>query len=177
MALPAWPEVRESLAAAIRAALPLQLRKAPGERISGLGVHMDAYYGSAGLYLLPEAAARRLGSRAARNLGDWPISTDWDLSEDHSLAFAAHWDRWDEWFRSHLDDLTEAEQDEKSRGLLRVACEAIRDVETSGHLDAIPKARRFRIVIAEHDEPDRLALERYDLFLRTGAIRCDGDDA
>src|SRR4051812_19996982 len=78
MALPAWSEVRESLTAAITAALPLQLRKAAGERISGLGVHMDAYYGSAGLYLLPESAARRGGARTARNIGDWPISTDWD---------------------------------------------------------------------------------------------------
>jgi hypothetical protein len=177
MALPAWPDVRESLTAAIKAALPLQLRKAAGERISGLGVHMDAYHGSAGLYLLPESAARRLGSKAARNIGDWPISTDWDPGEDHSLAFAAHWGRWDEWFHDHLDDLTEAEMDEKSRGLLRVACEAVREVDRSGLLDTIAKARRFRIIIVEHDEPDDMGLERYDLFLKTGAIRCDGDVA
>lgn len=174
MALPAWSEVRESLKAAIAAALPLQLRKAAGERISGVGIHMDAYDGSAGLYLLPESAARRLGANA-RNIGDWPISTDWDPSDDHSVAFAAHWGRWDEWFREHHDHLTEAEKDEKFRGLLRVACEAMRDLDRSGLLEIFTKARRFQIIIVEHDEPDEMGLERYGLFLKTGVVRCDGD--
>jgi hypothetical protein len=152
------------------------LRKVTAERISGLGVHVDAYYGSAGLYLLPESDARRLGADAD-NIGDWPISTDWDPGEDHSLAFASHWGRWDDWFHEHLDQLTEDEKDEKFRGLLRVACEAVREVERSGPLDEIPKDVGFRIIISEHDEPDEWGLERYDRFLKTRAIRCYRDDA
>jgi hypothetical protein len=175
MALPPWSEVRESLTAAIRAALPLQVRKAEGERIAGLGLHIDAYYGSAGLYLLPEAAARSLSPAAADNIGDWPISTDWDLSEDHARAFAACWGRWDDWFHDHLDNLTDDENDEKFRGLLQVACEAMRQIEADGDLTELPKTEDFKIVIAEHDEPDDLALDRYNLFVRTGTIRVHGD--
>jgi hypothetical protein len=175
MALPAWPEVRDSLTAAIRAALPLQVRKAEGERIAGLGLHMDAYYGSAGLYLLPEASARTLSLKAANNIGDWPISTDWDPSEDQARAFAASWGRWDDWFHDHLDDLTGTEQDEKFRGLLRVACEAMRRIEADGFLDNFPKTEDFKIIVAEHDDPDDLAVERYHLFVRTGTIRVHGE--
>jgi hypothetical protein len=68
MATTPWSEILESLAAAIGAALPLQLAKAKGERIAGVGLDMDAYYGSAGLYLLPESAARKLGVTAANSL-------------------------------------------------------------------------------------------------------------
>ncbi len=175
MALPPWSEVRQSLTAAIRAALPLQVRRAKGQRIAGLGLHIDAYYGSAGLYLLPEAVARTLSPTAANNIGDWPISTDWDPSEDHAGAFAASWGRWDDWFHDHLDDLTDDERDEKFRGLLRVACEAIRQIEAEGSLTELPKTEDFKIVIAEHDEPDELAIERYNLFVTTGAIRVFGE--
>jgi hypothetical protein len=174
MSLPSWLEVRESLTAAIRDALPLQIRKVRGGRVAGVGLHMDAYYGSAGLYLLPESAALAMGPQAAANIGDWPISTDWNVHEDHARAFAAHWGRWDEWFRDHLDDATGAE---KCRGLLRVACEAMRAVETAELLTAMPQTEGFRVIIAEHDEPNELALERYGLFVRTGIVRCHGEDA
>jgi hypothetical protein len=176
MALPAWSEVRESLTAAIRDALPLQVDKAGSERVAGVGLHMDAYYGSAGLYLLPESAARALDPEAAANIGDWPISTDWDGREDHARAFSAHWGPWDRWFRDHLDDLTETEQSEKFRGLLRVACEAIRAVEVAGLFTEMPKTEGFRIIIAEHDEPNELAVERYGLFVQSGSVRCDGEN-
>jgi hypothetical protein len=175
MALPPWSEVCESLTAAIRAALPLQVRKAEGERIAALGLHIDAYYGSAGLYLLPEAAARSLSPAAADNIGDWPISTDWDPSEDHARAFAASWGRWDDWFHDHLDNLTDDEKDEKFLRLLQVACEAMRQIEADGYLTELPKTEDFKIVIAEHDEPDDLALDRYNLFVRTGTIRVHGE--
>src|SRR5438270_11544957 len=125
MALPVWSDVRESLTAAIRAALPIQIRAAAGERIVGVGLQIDGHYGSAGLYLLPESAARALSREAADNIGDWPISTDWDPSEDDARAFAASWGRWDDWFHDHLDDLTAEEKDERPRSLLRVACEAM----------------------------------------------------
>ncbi len=174
MSLPSWLDVRESLTAAIRDALPLQVRKVGGGRIAGVGLHVDAYYGSAGLYLLPESASRAMDPQAAANIGDWPISTDWNVREDHAQAFAAHWGRWDEWFRDHLDDLTEAE---KVRGLLRAACEAMRVVETAELLSANQKSEEFRIIIAEHDEPNELALERYGLFVQTGIVRCHGQVA
>jgi len=176
MSLPTWSEVRESLIAAIRDALPLQVRKAGGGQVAGVGLHIDAYYGSAGLYLLPESAARGMDPQTAANIGDWPISTDWNAHEDHALAFAAHWRRWEKWFSDHIDDHTKSEGDEIFRRLLRVACEAMREVETAELLSAIPQADGFRVIIAEHDEPDELALERYDLFVRTGIIRCHGDD-
>jgi hypothetical protein len=175
MALPPWSEVRESLTAAIRAALPLQVPKAAGKRIAGLGLHIAAYYGSAGLYLLPEAVARTLSPVAAHNIGDWPISTDRDPSEDHARAFAASWDRWDDWFHDHLDDLSDDEKDEKFRSLLRLACEAMRQIEAEGSLKELPKTEDFTIIIAEHDEPDDLAIERYNLFVRTGVVRVYGE--
>jgi hypothetical protein len=176
MAIPAWSEVRDSLTAAIRDALPLQVRKAGGERVAGVGLHIDGYYGSAGLYLLPESAAHALDPGAAANIGDWPISTDWDRDEDHARAFAAHWDRWDGWFHDHLDDLTQAEQSEKFRGLLRVACEAMRTIDVAGLLSAIPKTEGFSIIIAEHDEPNDLAADRYGRFVRTDSVVCHGED-
>lgn len=37
------------------------------------------------------------------------------------------------------------------------------------------KAKIFKIIIAEHDEPDQLGLDRYRLFVRTGMIYCHGD--
>jgi hypothetical protein len=177
MALPVWSDVRESLTAAMRAALPIQVRKADGERIVGVGVHIDGYYGSAGLYLLPESAARVLSPEAVDNIGAWPISTDWDPSEDHATAFAALWVRWDDWFHDHLSELTAEEQDEKARSLLLVACEAMRLIEADGLLDNLPKAEDFRIIIAEHDEPDALAVERYGLFVRTGTVKVYGEPA
>ena len=189
MPMPPWNEVSASLAAAIRAALPLQVAKAGGERIAGLGLHIDGYYGSAGLYLLPESAARALGPgvRSERekvlsapdpdNIGDWPISTDWDSTDDHAAAFAAHWDPWDRWFRDRLDEFDAEGGDEKFRGLLRTACEAMREVEQSGALDAIPRTEGFKIIIAEHDEPDEMAVERYPLFVSTGKIRVYGEPA
>jgi hypothetical protein len=175
MALPVWSDVRESLTAAIRAALPIQVRKAAGERIVGVGLHIDGYFGSAGLYLLPESAARALSREAAANLGDWPISTDWDPSEDHARAFAASWGRWDDWFHNHLDDLTAEEKEVKPRSILRVACEAMRRIEADGLLDSFPKTEDFRCIIAEHDEPDALAIERYGLFVRTGTVKVYGE--
>jgi len=172
-----WSEIRDALTAAIRDALPLQVRKVSGERIAGVGLHMDAYYGSAGLYLLSESAAHSLSPKAADNIGDWPISTDWKLQEDHAQAFAAHWGWWDQWFHDHLDDFDEASGVEKSRGLLRIACEAMRAIELAGHFDAFPKTAEFKVIIAEHDEPDHFSVERYGLFVRTGTIRCHGDPA
>jgi hypothetical protein len=138
---------------------------------------MDAYYGSAGLYLLPESSALALEAGAADNIGDWPISTDWNAQVDDAKAFAAHWGPWDHWFYLHLDEFDGADGDEKFRGLLRVACEAMRAAESEGLFDAFPKTESFKIIIAEHDEPNSLALERYSLFVSTGAIRCDGDPA
>jgi len=168
-----WAEIRDSLMKAIRDALPLQLRRAPGERIAGLGLHIDAYYGSAGLYLLTESAARKLDADALDSMGDWPISTDWVLSEDHSQAFAAQWRSWEDWFSAHQNDFTD-EQD-SGRGLLRVACEAIQQLENAGLLDAVPTTEDFKLIVQEHDEPTALGVERYRLFVRTGRIRCDGD--
>jgi hypothetical protein len=173
---PVWAEVRESLAAAIRAALPLQLLGTQGDPIAGIGLDMDGYYGSAGLYLLTESAARALPPDAVHNLGDWPISTHWNPASDHAQVFTAHWGAWEKWFDQHLDDLSDDEQEYKFRALLRVACEAIWDVEVSGDFEAIRKSDRFKIIIAEHDEPNAFALERYDLFVRTGRVRCHGDD-
>lgn len=177
MALPVWSEVRDALTAAIRDALPLQVREAGGGRIAGLGVHVDAYYGAAGVYLLPESTACSLQPEALVNIGDWPISTDWDGGRDHSRAFAAHWKKWELWFNDHLDDLTEIEGEEKVRWLLRAACEAVQAVEAAGWLGAIPKAEGFKVIIAEHDEPNELAVERYGLFVRSGIIRCHGEDS
>lgn len=174
MARPVWAEVRESLTSAIRDALPLQVGKASGERIAGVGLHIDAYYGSAGLYLLPESAALSLDQNAVSNIGDWPISTDWVLTEDHAQAFLSHWDRWDQWFRNHLDDFDESNGD-KGHSLLRIACEAMQQIEAEGLLNTFLKTDGFKIIIAEHDEPNILSLQRYNLFIRTGAIRCDGD--
>lgn len=175
MALPLWAEVRESLTAAIRDALPLQVREAEGERIAGLGLHIDAYYGSAGLYLLPETAARTLSPEEADEIGAWPISTDWDRTRDHARAFAAAWDRWEEWFRNHLDDFDDDEGDETFRGLHRVACEAMQQIEAEGLLNAFPKTEDFKIIIAEHDEPNDLSIKRYELFVRTGTIQVFGE--
>jgi hypothetical protein len=174
MPLPNWDEVRHSLAFAIRAALPLQVRKAHGN-ISGLGLHVDAYYGSAGLYLLSEADRAKLSAIESQNIGDWPISTDWIPTEDHSQAFAKHWGRWDNWFREHLDGMSEEESSQKSRQLIRIACEAMRQVEVEGILCSFPRAEDFKVIIAEHDEPNDLSLERYGLFVTTGVIRVHGD--
>jgi len=173
--IPPWDEIRASLATAIRAALPLQVRQAAGEAVAGVALHVDGYYGSAGLYLLPESAARDLGPGASDNIGDWPISTDWNPADDHSRAFAAHWDPWDQWFRDRLDEFDQEGGDEKFRGLLRTACEAVREVELAGDLDAFPRTADFKIVIAEHDEPDAMAVERYGLFRGTGTVRVHGD--
>jgi hypothetical protein len=173
---PVWSEVREALAAAIRAALPLQLRAAQGEPIAGIALDMDAYYGSSGLYLLTESAARALPPDAVDNIGDWPISTHWSLDADHAQAFALHWGAWEKWFYEHIDDpAADDEQKDKFRALLRVACEAMWDVGDSGDLAAIAKSDRFKIIIAEHDEPNALSLDRYELFVRTGRVRCHGD--
>ncbi len=175
MALPAWSEVGESMTTAIGAALPFQVRKARGERIAAIGLHIDAYYGSAGLYLLPEAAARAISPESVNNIGVWPISTDWDPSEDHAGAFTASWGPWDDWFHDHLDDLSIAEHDEKTRALLRLACEAMRQVEADGLLDSLIKTQDFKIIIAEPDEPDDFAIERYNLFVKTGIVRVYGE--
>jgi hypothetical protein len=59
--------------------------------------------------------------------------------------------------------------------LLRVACEAMRQVEADGSRTEFPKTKDFKIVIAEHDEPDELAIERYNLFVMTGSIRVHGE--
>ncbi|MFH1268311.1 MAG: hypothetical protein ABIK89_21535 [Planctomycetota bacterium] len=171
---PNWSDVRDSLTAAIRTALPLQLDEAKGDRVAGLGVHMDACHGSAGLYLLPESALRTMNPSYVDNIGDWPISTDWNPDDDHSQAFASHWGKWDDWFHENLDEFDKHGGDEWFRRLLLVACEAVREVESSGLLD-FPKTEDFRIIIAEHDEPDELALERYSIFIETGNIRCHGD--
>jgi hypothetical protein len=175
--LPVWTEVRESLTAAVRAALALQLRGTLGDRIAGIGLDMDGYYGSSGLYLLTERAARDLPPDTLDCLGDWPISTHWSRDADHAQAFASHWGAWERWFHDHLDNLSEDEHARKFRALLRVACEAVWDLEVSGDLQAIPRSDRFKIIIAEHDEPDALSLEHYDLFVRTGRVRCHGDPA
>ena len=174
MPLPEWSDVRNSLTDAIRAALPFQIKKANGERIAGLGLHFNACYGSAGLYLLPESAARNLGKGRVDNIGDWPISTDWDLNDDHSVAFTSHWQPWDDWFRDHLDDLPEPEVAEMTLQLHVVFCEAMRQIEVDGLLDAMPKTDDFKIIIVEHDEPYDLAVERFDLFKRTNTLRIFG---
>jgi hypothetical protein len=176
MELSLWSKVRESLENAIRASLPLQIRKANDEKIAGVGLHVDAYYGCIGLYLLPESATVNLDAGELNNIGDWPISTDWDGSEAHAQEFARQWHPWEEWFRDHLDGLTDAELDQRYRGLLRAACEAMQKIESDGLLDNDRRTDDFRIIIIEHDEPDEMGLERYELFCRTGMIRCYGDD-
>ncbi len=136
-------------------------------------MHIDAYYGCAGLYLLPESSARSLAPSDVDNIGDWPISTDWIPSDDYSLAFAQHWHRWDEWFHENLDAHDKDRvSNQKFRGLLQTACEAMRAVEAQGILDSVAKTNGFKIIIAEHDEPKVLSLERYELFCQRGIIRC-----
>ena len=151
--IPDWEEVRDALIAAIRDALPLQLKRIPGERVSGLGVHIDACYGSAGLYLLPESTAQTFNQAYQDNLGDWPISTDWDPSDDHSQAFARHWHVWDRHFYAlamtpmKVEDETPEDEDAPVDpiffGLLRTACEAVQRIEHEGLLDNLPKTERF----------------------------------
>jgi len=175
MPLPNWDDVRRSLVNAIKAALPLQIRRAGNGRVAGLGLHVDAFYGSAGLYLLPEDDARKLSAKDRDNIGDWPISTDWILSEDHSRAFAEHWGPWDNWFREHVECNSAFETDQIGRQLLRLACEAMREIETAGLLASFPKSADFKVIIAEHDEPVELCVQRYRLFLGTGTIRVYGD--
>ena len=120
-----WPQIRDALTAAIRDALPLQIRRAAGDRIAGVGLHIDGYYGSAGLYLLPESAARALAPEGADYLGDWPISTDWNQSEDHAQAFMVHWRPWDQWIYNHLGDFDDEATMARGRELLRAGCEAV----------------------------------------------------
>lgn len=55
-------------------------------------------------------------------------------------------------------------------GLLRSACEAVQWIEQEGLLDKMPKTERFRIIIAEHDEPDDLCVNRYPVFLNSGLV-------
>ena len=73
------------------------------------------------------------------------------------------------------DELDGKDGDKAFRGLLQITCEAVRELELAGLLDSIPKTEDFKIIIAEHDEPNILGLERYELFVRTGAVRCHGD--
>jgi len=60
--------------------------------------------------------------------------------------------------------------------LLLVACQAVRELDASGFLD-FPRAGGFQIIIAEHDEPNKLAVERYARFLETGDVVIHGDPA
>jgi hypothetical protein len=47
----------------------------------------------------------------------------------------------------------------------------MRQIEMDGSLDVVPMTEDFKIIIAEHDEPDDLAIERYNLFRKAGTIR------
>lgn len=175
-----WAEIRDALVAAIRDALPLQLNRIPGERVAGLGVHIDGCYGSAGLYLLPESTAQTFNQAYQDNLGDWPISTDWDPSDDYSQAFARQWGIWNKRFHDRamasMNDEGEDLEDKDALvdpifiGLLRSACEAVQRIEQGGLLDKMPKTEQFRIIIAEHDEPDDLCVNRYPVFLNSGLV-------
>ena len=173
--LPDWSELRASLKAAIVAAIRFQMRRIGDERIAGFGLHIDGYYGSVGLYLLPESVARTMNSARRNNIGDWPISTDWNPNAEDAKAFAANWEKWANWFYEHCGKLDRVDGDEAFRGLLRIACEAVQDLEAAGFFEGVLKTQDFRIIIAEHDEPNALALERYGLFVTTGNIRVQGD--
>lgn len=172
MEQPKWDEVRQALTSAIAAALPLQLRVVAGEPIAGVGLHIDGLYGAAGLYLLPESAVSTVDPSARNNIGDWPISTDWESTSDHQRAFAEHWGPHEEWFYSHMDFGDDDDGVEyRTRCLLRSACEAVRGLEKSGLFETFPKTEKFQLIVAEHDEPEEMSVERYELFLRTGEIR------
>ncbi|MBL8851637.1 MAG: hypothetical protein JNG89_18280 [Planctomycetaceae bacterium] len=171
-----WSEIREALTSAIRDALPLEVQKTAGDRISGIGLEVDAFYGSASLYLLPESAARDLSPEERDNLGDWPIST-WESESDYAPAFAAHWGVWETWFYDHVDDFDDDESVAKGRALLQAGCEAMQAIESEGLLDSLPQSEGFKIIIADHDEPRHLSLERYELFVKTGTIKGEWNEA
>jgi hypothetical protein len=173
MPLPDWKTVRVALDRALVTALPLLAEESGRGPIAALGIHVDAYYGSAGLYLLPESALTELSEAARDSLGDWPNSTDWSRDAASARAFASHWGVWDSWFSRHLGDLSEAEATEKFETLLRVACEAAEKLEREDAFIALPKARSFKILVVEHDEPDQLSLTRYEHFLRTREVLVD----
>jgi hypothetical protein len=46
-----------------------------------------------------------------------------------------------------------------------------------GSLGEFPRTEDFKVVIAEHDDPDELAIERYNLLVKTGTIRVFGEPA
>ena len=162
-----WLEIRTSLTDAIRVALPLQIQKTAGDRIAGICLLMDACYGSSGLYLLTESAARTLGTNAFEMIGDWPISTDWNLNDNYSQAYAKHWGKWADWFNEHMNDFDDSFREEVFEKLIQISCEAMREVELAGHLSTFSKTKDFKIIIAEHDEPIQSSLERYKQFVNT----------
>jgi hypothetical protein len=172
MVRPDWSAVRRSLKAAIRDALTLETRKVKRDRVAGFGVDMDTYYGSAGTYLLPESAARAMEPALLISLGDWPISTHWDHDGDDAIAFRAHWGTWEDWFHKHADDFDEVGE-EKGWALMRATCEAVRELDISGSFDKIPKTQDFKIIVADHDDSNEFAAQRYGLFVRTGVAFCD----
>jgi hypothetical protein len=170
MNLPDWSEVRASLASSIRAALPLQLaHQAAGERVAAIAVNVDIDYGGAGLYLLPESDWRDLAPEQVGDLDQWPISTDWDV-DDASRAFDAHWGPWDKWYHDHFR-WDEGPWKELYRGLIRCACEALREVEAEGLFDVMAKTDGFQLLVGVTNESPQLTAQRYEQYRRTGAIR------
>jgi hypothetical protein len=107
-----------------------------------VGLYIDICYGQVALSLLPEAACRAPGV-ARDDLTTWPVSTDWGLGEGHGEAFAAHWGPWDHWFAARAGRLSDPGADPVLRGLLRVACEAMREAVEAGLLGGVPRAEGF----------------------------------
>lgn len=170
MELPDWSQVRLSLEAAIRDALPLLVNKANGDRIAGVGVDIHTCYGDSGIYLLPESAALTMTQKLAISLGDWPLATYWSRTDDYSVAFEAHWGKWAKWFYAHCGQFDKDETEKVYNELIRVVCEAVRELEIEGLFDCMVRTEQFRIIIAEHDEPNEVALARYPYFLKTGNV-------
>ena len=53
---------------------------ASASQLAGICVDVDAYYGSAGLYLLTRDQLAEAGESIAAEPGDWKHSTYWDLA-------------------------------------------------------------------------------------------------
>lgn len=165
-----WLEVRDALAEAIKEAFPIQVLRAPDDRIAGVGLYIDICYGQVALNLLPESALSK-ADVAVNDLTSWPISTDWGLGEGHTEAFQLHWGRWDKWFSDLAGSLSDPGADPVLRGLLRVACEAMQVADVTGVFKATAKSETFRVVIHEEGGPFEMAVERYRLFVGSGVVR------